>query len=454
MPPPPPKPPKKGLSIAVWFLISAAAFFVIAIGVAAVFFILGTRSVTNNNITITVQGPASIASGTAVPLTVTVTNHNPAAISNSDITLDFPDGTRSASDITQPLTRYTNSIGTIAAGGNSTQTVQAVLFGSANQTVTIPVTFEYHTANSDAIFTKQQNYTFTITSAPLSITLKTVNSIATGQPLAIVVGVRSNATTVLSGIAVAAQYPSGFTPTSNASATSTSFFSIGTLQPGQEKDFTIQGTMSGTDNTQLAFEFTVGTANSDGTQTLGVAYASQEAQITITKPFLATSLSLNNSSTNPVVVSAGQPISGIVTWMNTVTSAITNGEVIVKLSGNALDPSSVTTPGGFYNSSAGTITFTGQTEPSLATLNAGDNGTGSFTLSTLTGKALNSLTNPTIQLAVSVSGQHSGNGTTETINNTLTQTIKLATNLLLTSSVVHTTGPWQIKRQPTRCFGW
>ncbi len=313
VPPPPPK-PKKGLSIAVWFLIIALVFFVIALGVSAAFFILGTRSVSDNNITITIQGPASIASGTAVPLVVTIVNHNPAAISNSDITLNFPDGTRSADDVTQPLVRYTNAIGTIPAGGTETQTVQAVLFGSANQTVTIPVAFEYHTANSDALFSKNQNYNFTITSAPLTITVKTVSTIATGQPLAVVVGVRSNATTPLSNIAVAAQYPTGFTRTTNANATSTTFFTVGTLQPGQEKDFTIQGTMSGTDNTQAAFDFTVGTAASDGTPTIAVAYASQEAQVTITKPFLATTLSINNTSTNPVVVSGSQPISGVITW--------------------------------------------------------------------------------------------------------------------------------------------
>jgi hypothetical protein len=441
IPPAPPKPPRKGLSIAVWFLIGAIVFFLIALAVSAAFFILGTRSVSNNNITITVQGPASIASGTAVPLVVTIVNHNPAAISNADITLNFPDGTRSADDVTQPLVRYTNVLGTIAAGGSNTQTVQAVLFGSANQTVTIPVTFEYHTANSDAVFTKQENYNFTITSAPLSISVKTVTSIATGQPLSVVVGVRSNATTPLSNIAVAAQYPPGFVPNMK-SATSTSFFTIGTLQPGQERDLTIQGIMTGTDNTQSDFDFTVGTAATDGTPTLGVAYASQEAQVTITKPFLATSMSINNSNANPVIVSGAQPITGIITWVNSVTSSITNGEVGIQLSGNALDPSSVKTPDGFYDSSNKTITFTGQTVPDLTTLNAGDTGSGSFTFSALTGNTLNNLRNPTINLVVSVAGQHSGDGTTETINNTLTQTIELATDLELSSSIEHTVGPF------------
>jgi hypothetical protein len=424
----------------VWFLIGSAIFFIIAIGIAAAFFVLGTRSVTNNNISITIPGQASIASGTAVPLVITITNHNPAALTNTDITLTFPDGTRSADDVTQPLVRYTNTLGTIPAGGTVTRTVQAVLFGSANQAVTIPVTLEYHTANSNAIFTKQQNYTFTITSAPLAITVKTVNSIATGQPLAIVVGVRSNATSAMSNLAVAATYPTGFTPDTNA--TSTSFFGIGTLQPGQEKDFTIQGSMSGTDNTQLAFDFTVGTAASDGSATLSVPYASQQAEVTITKPFLATTMSINNANTNPIIVAAGQPISGVITWMNSVSSAITNGQVTIQFSGNAFDPTSVKTPDGFYNSSTGTLSFNGQTEPSLATLNAGDTGNGSFTLNTITGKALNSLRMPTIQLAVSVSGQHSGNGSVETIHNTLMQTIELASDLVLTSSVVHSTGPF------------
>ncbi|MDR3548091.1 MAG: hypothetical protein P4M11_07500 [Candidatus Pacebacteria bacterium] len=440
-PPPPPPPPKKGLSFAVWFLIGAAAFFLIALGVTAVFFVLGTRAVSNSNMTITIQGPASIASGTAVPLVITVTNHNPAAINNTDITLNFPDGTRSADDVTQPLVRYTNTLGTIAAGGSVTRTVQAVLFGSANQSVTIPVTLEYHTANSDALFTKQQNYTFTITSAPLVITAKTVSSVATGQSLAIVVGVRSNATSPLNNIAVAATYPTGFIP-SATNATSTSFFSVGTLQPGQEKDFTIQGTMSGTDNTQSSFGFTVGIAASDGTPTISVPYASQQAQITITKPFIASTISINNSSSNPVVVSAGQSISGIISWVNTVTSAVTNGVVSIQFSGNAFDSKSVTTPDGYYDSSTKTLSFTGQTVPSLASLNAGDTGTGSFTLGTLTGKALNGAQMPTIQLAVSVSGQHTNNGTSETIHNTLIQNIELSTDLALTSSVVYNAGPF------------
>ena len=441
VPPPPPR-AKKGLSVTVWFLIFAAIFFVIAIGISTALFILGTQSVSNNNITITVQGPASIASGTAVPLVVTVTNHNPAAINSTDITLNFPDGTRSADDITQPLVRYVDTLGTIPAGGTVTRTVQAVLFGSANQSVTIPVSFDYHTANSDALFTKSQNYNFTITSAPLAITVKSVSSISTGQPLAVDIAVQSNATTPLNNIAVVAQYPNGFTPNANANATSTSYFNIGTLQPGQEKDFTIQGTVSGTDQTQMAFNFTVGTAATDGTPTLGVAYASQEDDVTITQPFIATTLALNNSDTNPVVVSAGQSISGLVTWMNTVSSAIANGKVSIEFSGNAFNPASVATPDGYYDSSDHTLTFNGQTEPSLATLNAGDSGNGSFTFTTLTGNSLESVNNPTIQLNVSVSGQHSDDGQTETINDTLTQTVEIATDLTLTSSVVHTSGPF------------
>ncbi|MBA3789226.1 hypothetical protein H0X32_02425 [Patescibacteria group bacterium] len=443
-PPPPPRPRRKPMSRVVLFLFGALAFFILAGLASFLFLYLGTRSVSNDNITITaVPNPTSIASGSVVQLVITIKNHNPTALINTDISLDFPDGTRTAEDVTQPLVRYADTLGAIPAGGTVTRTISAVLFGSVNQTVTVPVTFQYRTTGSNALFTKEQKLTLTITSAPLTITANTVSTVASGQSFAFSVAVRSNASTVLNNIGVVATYPPGFTAshTSDGPA-NTQFFPIGTLQPGEEKDFVIQGALSGSNNDQRVFQFTVGTAKDDGSATLAVAYASQQTQVAISKPFLAVSLSVNNSNANPVIVSADQPITSAVSWTNSLSSAITNGKVSIKFSGNALDPTSVTTANGYYDSTNTTLLFDGQSELSLQSLNPGDNGNGSFGFSTKSGTALMALRNPTIQLTVSVAGQHSGIGNSETILNTLTQTIQIATDLKLISTVVHTIGPF------------
>ncbi len=445
-PAPPPK-PKKPFSWTVLFLGISVAFFLLAGGLSAFFLIHGVRTVSNDNIVITVTpSPSAIASGNVVTLAVTIQNKNPAAITDSDISLTFPDGTRSASDVTQALVRYPVTLGTIPAGGTVTRTVQAVLFGSVNQAITIPTVFEYHTANSNALFTKQQDTVLTITSSPLTLTADPISSVASGQPFTINLTVRSNATTPLTNVGIAAQYPFGFTIQKAAVQgiavnTRAPFFTIGTLAPGDQRTISITGTLNGAENDQRDFQFTIGTQKADGTGALSVAYATQTTSITVAKPFLAVALSLNHGSTDPTVIIAGEAVSGIVTWVNSLTSAMSNAQVSIKLSGNALDQSSVQTSNGFYNSSSNTILFTQQTEKGLTVLNPGDTGNGTFSFTTKTGSAFTALRNPTIQLSVSVSGMPVGGGQ-QSITNTLTNTVKVATDLELATRIVHSTGPF------------
>jgi hypothetical protein len=438
--PPTHTPKKKGISKSVLFLGAAIVFFLLSGTASLIFVLMGGSIVSNNNITISLAAQTTIASGTAVPLTVTVLNRNPAEITNTTLTLDFPDGTRSADDVTQPLVRYTDTLGEIKAGASVNNTVQAVLFGSANQTITIPVTIQYRTANSNALFVKQQSFNFTITSAPLTITAQTVSTAASGQPFSIAVAVRSNATTPLTNIAVVGTYPPGFVPVQTGTST-TPLFTIGTLNPGEEKDITIKGSLSGSNNDVRDFGFTVGTQQGDGTPTLAVAYASAQANVTISKPFLAVTLAVNNDDADPTIVNAGQSISAALSWANTLATAITNGQVSVKISGNALDPASVRATNGYYNSSSQTVLFSGNTESSLSQLNPGDTGNGAFSFNTVTNSVLDSLRNPTIQLSVSIAGQPS-TGSAESITDTITHIIKVSTNLQLGTTIVHTGGPF------------
>jgi hypothetical protein len=446
-------PRKKKLSFTFLFLAVSILFFIVAGGVSFLVFWHGGLSVSSNNIQITIQGPTTLSSGATVPLQITVKNNNPASISNTDIAIVFPDGTRSADDVTQPLLRYADTLGTIPAGGSVSRTVNAVLFGSVNQSIDLPVTIEYNTANSNALFTKEQDFHTLITSSPLTITAQAASTTSSGQLYTIMLTVHSNATQVLQNIAVNAQYPEGFTLVGAAlddSATQLSsktsgepVYVLDTLQPGDDHIITITGTLTGNPGDQKAFNFTVGTQNTD-TQQLGlaVAYASQSITATLAKPFLDVSLSLNHSDSDPTVVSAGSSVSGLATWINTLTSSLSNAQVLIKLSGNALDTSKVVTTNGFYQSSSNTLLYTAQTDSNLAQLGAGDTDNGLFTLAVLPESAILTLRNPTIVLTVAVSGQPEGE-IPMTLTNILTKTIKVQTDLKLISQLVHSSGPFK-----------
>ncbi|HWH06994.1 MAG TPA: hypothetical protein VNU47_00480 [Candidatus Paceibacterota bacterium] len=438
---PDPEPPKPRISFSAYFLIGAAGFFVIASVLAVLFLFFGTRSVSTDRVDVTIKGPTSIASGDKVSLIVSVENRNPAPIASTLLTLDFPDGTYVPETQSEPMVRYSDTVGEVMPGERVNRTVAAVISGSANQVVTIPVTFEYRIDGSNAVFVKKEQYSFTITSSPVSLAVASLAESASGQPITVTATLRSNGIDPVENLAVLATYPPGFTVQSTEPAPSAgNLFMLGALAPGESRTIKVTGVLTGQQNDERVFKFTAGTPRGGGSQSLAVMYTTQESTVLITRPFLAVALALNRSESEEVVVRAGSSVSGSISWVNTLPTAILDGEIRVKVSGNAFDPRGVSTSNGFYRSSDTTIVFAGDRIPSLRRLEPGDNGSASFSIPLIEDS---SLRQPTVTLDVSVSGKRVGEtGAQETVTSTLTRKILVSTDLSLTSRVVRTIGPF------------
>lgn len=443
-PEPGPKPVHTSLPLSVKFLILAAAFFLVAGGVAAYFLLVGGRSVSTDNIIISIDGPVSISGGGTLQLLVTVENHNPVPISGASLEASFPDGTRSAEDVTESYPRYDSDIGDLAAGEAVTRTVRAVVFGTEQQSITVPILVQYQTANSNSTFQKEKDYVVKLTSSPVSVTPTSVTQIAAGQPLTFSVAVRSNAPTPLSDIALLVNYPFGFTVSSTSVPATNGLFSLGKLAPGEERDVVISGTLNGADTNERVFRWSAGSTASSTNASLSVIYATADSSITITRPFLNIGLSLNGNTSDNSSVNAGQTMQGILTWTNTLSSAVQNGVITLKFSGSAFDPNSVSTQNGFYQSTNGTLTFDRDTIPSLANLTAGDTGTGAFSFTIRPVAALAGIKNPTVVISISASGSRTGEtGVPETLTASVTKTMKIQSGLALASNIVRTVGQFE-----------
>lgn len=438
--------PKKRLPFATMFLLGALGFFVVAGAIAAVLFLRGTRAISSDHIVISITGPTTIASGDTVPFSITVKNNNPALITGTTLDIDFPTGTKDSKDPTKALDHYhSDTIGDLAPGAEATESVSGILFGAQNQTITVPVRFQYRTAGSNAVFTSSKTYTFIISTSPVSVQVQTLSESASGQPLTISVSVHSNAAISLSNIAVAAKYPDfGFAFVSAVpSPTTGSFYTLGALSPGETKTIVITGVLNGEEKDERTFSFEVGTAKDDGTSVLVAPYTSSQATIAITHPFLGTTLSLNNSTTDDVRATAAQQVNAALTWQNNLLVPLTNATAVITLGGTALDIESVKAVGGFYNSNDKTVTFSKENNPGLALLHVGDKGVGTFSFLTKSAQALQGIQNPTVTLAVSVAGTREGQGKVpEKVAATVVRTIKVGTSVAFTRSILHTTGPF------------
>jgi len=436
-------PKKEGLPFAVKFFIIALVFFLFAGGVAAALLFFGTRSVSTDEIGMSVDGPLTIASGETVSFLVGIDNKNPMAITSTKLTVDFPEGTRNPDSVIDPLVRYSDPLGDVPAGGRVERTVRAAIYGTENQTVTVPVTLEYRTEGSSAIFVKKQDFTFTITTSPVTMTVATLKQTASGQPITVQVAVRSNAKETLKDVAVRGVYPFGFTQT-NATPTSSPgpLFRLGELKPGEEKTITITGVLVGQEQDERVFKFTAGTALA-GAPDLNVPYSSKESVVLVTKPFLAVSLALNRENVDSAVVAPGESVQVSVSWQNTLQTPVTDGQISVQLAGDALDLSTISTNNGFYRSSDKTVFFNRETNAGLKYLEPGDTGSGSFVFNAKGASALSGLRNPTVTLNVSVAGRRTGEtGVPESVTSTMTRTVQIQTDAVLTSTMTRTTGPF------------
>jgi hypothetical protein len=436
--------PKKRMHATTIFFLVAAAFFVIAASVAAFLFLHGTRALSSDHINIhIVPQTATIASGDSATFTVSVRNDNPLAVTNTNLYVDFPPGTLQVGTTSLPLAPYSDTLGDLQPKATASRTVSGVFFGGQNQVITIPIRFQYRTVGSNALFTATSTYQLTISTSPVSLQVNALRESASGQPLTVSVSVHSNAAVPLQNIGVMATYPNFGFAFQSAKPTPTigSFFTIGSLAPGETKTIMVTGVLSGQEGSEGTFSFNVGTAKGDGTALLASTYTSSAATVKISHPFIGTTLSLNNQDGDTVIATPGTPINATLTWVNNLNESIANAVATVTFTGAAFDPKSVTVQGGFFRSSDNSILFSKENNPALANLAPGDSGIGTFTFSPKSAAAITGVQNPAIIATVSVSGVRAGQGDVpQSITSSVVRTIKIGTGISLSRSILHASG--------------
>ncbi|MDP1707399.1 MAG: hypothetical protein Q8L30_02500 [bacterium] len=430
---------KRHLRFAGIFFVVSLIFFAVSFGAAGYFFYFGGNSVSVDKIMIEVLGPTTIAGGDIVPFSFTISNKNPVSIENATIEINFPDGTRSADGALKEYPRYTENIGTLASGATITRSIKAIIFGGAGKVLILPISFSFGTTGSNSIFVKKSSYALAVSSVPLSVSVDTLTETVSGKPITFTLNVRSNAAVPLENVVLSGSFPFGFTVTDSSLPLRGSDFILGTVNPGDSKVVTLTGTLSGQNNEQRVFHFTVGTSKSASDQSLAVTYMTQDATVVIAAPFISTSLIINGDTRNDSVISPGGYQNVTVSYANTLPTTVTNATISVALSGSAIDYDSIQTTNGFYNSTDRTIIFSKDTDPSLANLAPGASGIGSFTFSILSSGSFGAAQSLTFTTFVSGTRIGQSNVPEQVIASTV-KTAKIATAISLSSSSKYSSG--------------
>ena len=438
-------PKQRGMSFATKFLIGSFLFFILATGAAAYIFFGGGNIISPSNIDLQVVAPSLVDAGKPAEFQIIVGNRNTTPISLVDVVITYPSGTRDPANPSNALTQQRQTIGTMSPGQQVKQTASGIFYGQEGAQEKVAVTLEYSVSGSNAVFEKDAEADFVIGSSPVSVSVNAPSEAITGQQFPITITVQSNATTPIQNLVVQGQYPFGFsavsaTPSATAGGT---FWQLGTLAPGDSKVITLTGALTGQDGDQRVFRFVTG-SNTDPTDTtVDVPILTVPQTITVRKPFISGSIAVNGQSSANISVSGASPLQGTINWQNNLPTSVSNVQLVLTLSGPALDKNSVSASNGFYQSANNTITWGPTQDPELASVPAGGQGTLQFSFASLPPGAGNVLiTNPTISLSLAVSGTRDDQGNVpEQVSDAASTQVSVASAISLTAQALHFSGP-------------
>lgn len=433
------EPTKSHSSFMRKLLLASIIFFVGALAVSAYLFFGKGNTISADKIELGVTGPVSVGGGDPLSFTVTLRNKNSIPILNSRLTVEYPDGTRSITDVSEALPRAIENIGELSPGAIIQRTEKAILFGEENDKKTIRLLLEYKVSGSNATFSKTANYEVSMNASPIGVTVESVKEISAGQPLSFIITIKSNSATVVQNVLLKAEYPFGFqfTESTPKPAFDKSIWTLGDIAPNTTKTIRMTGVLQGQDEEERIFRFSTGLRSVSNEKNLETTFTSLSQSVIIKKPFLGIDLTIDESSSSEHVSRFGTPIRGEILWSNNLPTPILDASIQVALSGAVLDKTSVEANEGFYQSLNNIIVWDKSNFSDLSRIEPGESGRVRFSFSSLPLQSLgSSAKNASLSLSVSAKGRRLGdNNAPEEINATAFQSVKFSSELALTSKV-------------------
>jgi hypothetical protein len=437
--PPRQGPRRRRFSALELLFAGSLTFFVVALAISSLLFFSGNNTISTKNVDIHVSGPSEIGAGNTLSLQVVITNRNAVPMELTDLIVEFPPGTRSDTNVAVDLPRIRESLGTIQPGDSVNRTIRSIIFGVQDANLTVKASVEYRVPSSNAVFVGETDFVTKINQAPVSIVIDALKESVSGQDAAFTVTVSSNSSQVLTDMLLLAEYPPGFTFISSdpPPVSGTAAWNLGDIEEGGKRVVAINGRFTGEDGDTRVMHFSTGNKKGNEDDQITAPLSVSDMTLVVTKPFVSVALDLDGASGSEFATSRGKQITGTVHWTNNLPVRVQDIDIQVSLKGTILDKSSVSAQKGFYRSSDNTITWSKETEPSLADVDAGVSGSENFVFSTFP-PSVGSYKNPELEVDVTVRARRiSETNVPETVTSSASTRVVVATDMKLIASLTH-----------------
>lgn len=439
--PPPEANKKKIISFSMKkIFIIAVIIFLLSVSVIVFYLTKGFNIISSGNITLDIRGPAGIDGGEPVNLDFFIENKNDEAMEMASLVIEFPGG--AFSEEGNELTRERYSMEKIEANSSFKKSLEFNLFGGENEEKIIKAILEYRLSGSSAIFAKESEYRIKINRPAIGVSLSLPKEINSKQEMEINISIVSNSDIAVKNAVVNAYYPPGFQllKSEPEPREKDNNWLLGDLAPSKQRKIVLRGMIEGQDLEEKAFRVEAGVLNKDN---VFIPYGSSAETISVKRPFLDLSLSLNGSDAENVVVLSGNYLKGEIGWKNNLTEAVSDASIEIKIKGRALNENSISISNGTYRTFDKTLVWNSSGVPGLKLIKPGDTGKNNFSFAILSPLPVSGVDdkNFTIDIECAIKGKTaSQNLGWVDISNNLARQAKVSSYLQLASQALHYSG--------------
>lgn len=364
-------------------MIGSLLIFIIGAALSSLYIYFGGNSISGNNIQIEVKGQPLIGGGEVMDLEISVANQNSVPIAEATLIVKYPNGTRSTDD--PPRNLYEERIPLNQIGVSEIQNIplQVIVYGEENAIHEISATVEYRVNGSNGMFYKDSRpLAYRISSSPLTLRVDSIEKVASGQLIDVVLTVDSNASTPLKDILVTASYPEGFDfkTAEPEPVYGQNVWKISELLPEQSTEIKLQGVVSGLNEETLHINFEAGPASVNNQFIVEATLDEVSASFLIEKPFIDVNIAINSDNDREAVIKEGDTSTVSVSVKNTLDETVYDMTVEVIPSGNAIDENSIESESGFYDSNTNSIKWAVANNPNFDRILPGETRNLSFSV--------------------------------------------------------------------------
>lgn len=369
--------------VRTFVLIGSLFVFLLAASLSSFYLYFGGNQISGDNIDISIAGPNTIGGGEVISLQVGLSNQNAVAIESATLILKYPPGTRTTEEPIENLFEERIWVDTINPGEAKNVTVQARVFGEEGDSKQINATLEYRIIGSNGTFYKEAApLDFQVVSSPVVLQVSSIQKVASGQEVEVIIDVKSNASTPFKNLLISASYPNGF---SYKSATPEPVFGqnvwrIDELNPEESTKIKLRGTVQGLTDEALRLNVSAGPSDPNNQFIVGATLTESFTEFVIERPFIDVEVLVNNDKVNPAILSAGETAGVQIVVNNTLDESVYDMVVEVVPGGNAFKAATVKSRKGFYDSNTGIIRWEVSNNEDLRQVQAGDSRTVDFTI--------------------------------------------------------------------------